>query len=545
MHLLISSGNEGGCFSVNNGEVKPLDGLRMTGMDLKPGVGFARSIHENCLVLRKQGDLSRVLIGASLKDIHDVLISDPWIYVAGTERNAIYRFNWDGTLDKTWRFATEPDAWHLNCLAEINGKIYFTAFGDFSVSRGYKEASRGRGFIQCLESGERVVSGLSQPHSLCVHDGKLYLANSETGEIFVFNEQFAFLGKIYIGGYLRGIAFSNGCLLVGINSSRNVQNTGDERAKIVAVDLSARTIRVVAEMPTLEIYSILSFASAYDLVSGLADLSHTSFAFLSEKLKGNTLSTSDIKPQMSDKFYAPPAPSIRQEPTPSLFLHLQKTAGTSITAAAARFYGPENVCSHGDFLGKSPDELARFAFVSGHFGFSFAKPLMKNRFSFTFLRSPIERVLSFYYFCRTRDPLEFPTYKIAQEHDLDSFLRLAQDNRVIRNRIWNGQTWRLCSGPGVPNASVDDLSPEKMLARAVANLDAFSFVGFTETFNEDVEVIMRGIGMPDSMRPGRENVTADRPLAKDHPRQTIRLIEEITELDQALYDAAWQRRRAE
>ncbi len=209
----------------------------------------------------------------------------------------------------------------------------------------------------------------------------------------------------------------------------------------------------------------------------------------------------------------------------------------------ARHYGRHNVCSHGDFVGKTPYELARYAFVSGHFGFDFAKSLMVGRYSFTFLRSPIERVLSFYYFCHTRDPQELPIYKIAQEHDLDSFLRLVHEHQVVRNSIWNGQTWRLSGGPGMPNVSADDLPPEQMLARSIENLDSFSFVGFTETFDDDVNVIMRGLRMPNALRPGRENVTHGRPLARDHSRQTIKLIEEMTELDQALYDAAWRRRR--
>ena len=35
---------------------------------------------------------------------------------------------------------------------------------------------------------------------------------------------------------------------------------------------------------------------------------------------------------------------------------------------------------------------------------------MDKRYSFIFLRNPIERVLSYYYFCKSRDPKEFEIY---------------------------------------------------------------------------------------------------------------------------------------
>ncbi len=528
---------------MTGGVVRPLDALRTTGMDVKAGQGFVRSVQEDCIVFKPAGLPPKVLAGEALRDIHDVLISGPWIYAVGTDRNAVYRFDQQGKLDKGWRFSAQPDAWHLNCLAEINGKIYFTAFGEFSSGRGYKEGSLEKGFIQCLETGERVASGLSQPHSICTHGGKVYVANSETGEIFVYDGQFVLLQKIQVGGYLRGIAFADGQLLVGVSHSRNMPVQQGGKAKVMAIDLASRQMRIAFEVPAREIYSILSFASAQDFVSGISDLSFSSFAYLAGRVTG------DVHSGIAPKTDAYAGTGARVQPVkrslvPALFMHTQKTAGTSITVAAARHYGPANICSHGDFVGKSPDEMARFAFVSGHFGFEFAKPLLAGRYSFTFLRSPVERVLSFYYYCRTRDPDEFPINKIAQEHDIDSFLQLVQENQHVRDRIWNSQTWRLSSGPGIPGASVDDHPPADMLARAIANLDAFSFIGFTETFNDDAEVIMRGIGLPNALRPGKLNVTPDRPLAKDHSRQTIQRIEAMTELDLALYEAALKRRRS-
>ncbi|MCH7920168.1 MAG: sulfotransferase family 2 domain-containing protein, partial [Planctomycetes bacterium] len=96
-----------------------------------------------------------------------------------------------------------------------------------------------------------------------------------------------------------------------------------------------------------------------------------------------------------------------------LFLHIQKTAGSSIVELARDHYD-KSVISHGDFGGHKPEDFQDVAFVSGHFGYEFARPLMSDRYSFTFLRDPVDRVLSFYYFCRRMDSNEFEIYSLAQ-----------------------------------------------------------------------------------------------------------------------------------
>lgn len=244
-------------------------------------------MQEDCIAFKLAGAEPKVLAGDALRDVHDVLIAGQWMYIVGTDRNAVYRLDQQGQLDRAWQFSKVPDSWHINCLAEINGKIYFSAFGEYLSGRGYKNGSREQGFIQCLQTGERVVSGLSQPHSLSVNDEKIYLANSETGDIFIFDQQFVPLEKIHVGGYLRGIAFADGQLLVGISNSRNVPNKGDSKAKIVAVDLASRRMRVAFEIPAREIYSIISFASAEDLVGAISDLSYVSFSYLAGRVTGD------------------------------------------------------------------------------------------------------------------------------------------------------------------------------------------------------------------------------------------------------------------
>jgi hypothetical protein len=235
-------------------------------------------------------------------------------------------------------------------------------------------------------------------------------------------------------------------------------------------------------------------------------------------------------------------PMSEKTPKPALFLHIQKTAGTSIVQLAAKYYGNTNVASHGDYVGKNPQDFIGVGFVSGHFGYNFAEQLMPGRYSFVFLRNPVERILSFYYFCRTRNPSELPIYRLAHKLTLEDFLAASTENELIKRRVWNSQVWRLASGPGPGSSRVDDMPMNDMLNRAMENIENFSYVGFTETFETDFQVIMRELNFPPNCLPLRENVTHGRATAADHPSSTIRMIENLTQLDCRLYDVFWQKR---
>jgi hypothetical protein len=94
--------------------------------------------------------------------------------------------------------------------------------------------------------------------------------------------------------------------------------------------------------------------------------------------------------------------SMPSELRSAVFLHIQKTAGTSVQEMARQAYGNDNVISHGDYERLGLEECKSIPFVSGHFGFAFAEALMPGRYSFTFLRNPFDRLVSLYRFCRTR-----------------------------------------------------------------------------------------------------------------------------------------------
>ncbi len=236
-------------------------------------------------------------------------------------------------------------------------------------------------------------------------------------------------------------------------------------------------------------------------------------------------------------------------PPPALFLHIQKTAGTALVDSLRTYYGASMI-THGDFIGHEPAEFRDVLFVSGHFGYDFARPLLPSRYAFTFLRDPVERVLSFYHFCRAQNSTEFSTYARARQLELAEFVEAVGQDALIRKNICNNQAWQLAHGYflrrgySVPDElEVGDVAPAEVLALAMAHLAEFAHVGLAETFVADQAVIMTALGLPPAPAAPAVNATPGRPRRGQLPRPTLELIREITGLDQAVYDFAVKSRR--
>jgi len=219
-------------------------------------------------------------------------------------------------------------------------------------------------------------------------------------------------------------------------------------------------------------------------------------------------------------------------------MHTQKTAGTTMTEAVRRHYRNDMI-SHGDYLKRDTASLKKTRFISGHFGFEYSRQFMDGRYSFTFLRDPVERILSLYYFSRTRNPAEYPIYRAAHELDLAGYLRAGFDREDIKTYLWNQQAWQLACGWNDPQQrQISNFTDEQILEGAKAHLTEFHYIGFAESFAADSKAILANLNVParESLVPA--NVTTRRPHRNDLPAATIRLAEDLTCLDAALYEHA-------
>src|SRR5919106_4488854 len=133
---------------------------------------------------------------------------------------------------------------------------------------------------------------------------------------------------------------------------------------------------------------------------------------------------------------------------PLYFLHIPKTAGSTISHYLESHFRPDEVCPAGTwaaFLALPPEHLGRYRFFRGHFDASLLDLLPRRPAVVTMLRDPVERAVSEWMFMR-RD----------QSHPLhDWFMREGPDfGKWIEKSMANRQARSLATGS--PPANLPD-----------------------------------------------------------------------------------------
>lgn len=86
-----------------------------------------------------------------------------------------------------------------------------------------------------------------------------------------------------------------------------------------------------------------------------------------------------------------------------IFLHIPKTAGQSVHAALVDAFGEDVVCParvNDQLWRMSINEINRYQVFSGHLDWSLLDCLKGEKYTFTILREPMDRILSFFFFLR-------------------------------------------------------------------------------------------------------------------------------------------------
>ncbi|WP_434604857.1 glycoside hydrolase family 99-like domain-containing protein [Pseudomonas sp. R1-7] len=270
-NLFVSSPNGGGLFFLDSGVVFRLDGLSTVGLNLASN-SFLRAIQPDALWVCDEQTLVLDKTAVDLADIHDVLEYDDHYYVVGTTYNEVIKFKKDGSEVERWRAPGEDDSKHLNCLAIWNNRVVYSAFGEFAEHRGYKGKSAGQGVVKDLETGETLITGLSQPHSLVQYRDNLLVANSEMKEICEYSESGVLIRSKYLKGYTRGICLSGNVIYVGLSRSRNIDSLSVNTATVLALDAETWEELDRVAIPADEIYSVVSINNHKRLISTLVSL---------------------------------------------------------------------------------------------------------------------------------------------------------------------------------------------------------------------------------------------------------------------------------
>ncbi len=167
-------------------------------------------------------------------DIHDIAVDgDGRPLFVNTAHSCLALPCPDGGFDAVWRppFISElkaEDRCHLNGLAMgADGRpAYVTAFGRADVMEGWRDHRLSGGLVIDVASGETVCAGLSMPHSPRLHDGRLWLLNSGTGELgTVDRDSGRFEPVCFCPGYARGLSFLGKWAVIGLSRPRRGNST--------------------------------------------------------------------------------------------------------------------------------------------------------------------------------------------------------------------------------------------------------------------------------------------------------------------------------
>jgi hypothetical protein len=274
-NLLVSAPNDGGLYLVHQGRISLLDCLDTTGLFCIENKVF-RGVQPNELYIYGASPLHITNEHVRFDDIHDVYCDEEYIYLVGTSGNEIIKLTHGGAEVQRWVFPGEKDSWHINCLTNWNGRIVFSAFGDFRDHREYKGKTKSSGFVQDLLSGDRLISGLSQPHSLVNVGENLLLANSENMELLEFSRTGELLRSKQLDGFTRGICLKNNTIYVGLSRSRNIVLDGLVAATVVELSYDTLHERARVQLPFNEIYNIQSIDNQDNVIQAISDIASVS-----------------------------------------------------------------------------------------------------------------------------------------------------------------------------------------------------------------------------------------------------------------------------
>ena len=231
--------------------------------------------------------------------------------------------------------------------------------------------------------------------------------------------------------------------------------------------------------------------------------------------------------------------TMTETPPTTIFVHILKTAGTTLNAIIERHFPPQRtfatfpVRHHPDgsidgFMQLTEQEKAQIDVLYGHMSYGLHAHLPRPARYLTILRNPVDRVISRYYHIY-RDPHSQLHDEIASgAMDLEKFvIHMAEAGEMdnLQTRMIAGNWQERGYGP----------CDEEMLAVAKRNLrDHFEVVGLTERFDESCLLIQRAFGWPE-MYYTKRNVGRKRPRKADIPAASLHTVAKYNQMDIELY----------
>jgi hypothetical protein len=193
------------------------------------------------------------------------------------------------------------------------------------------------------------------------------------------------------------------------------------------------------------------------------------------------------------------------------FLHIQKTAGTSLQQMLREGWPKAKIYTeHADTLHmRSPGELSTYSMYCGHFNHDSLRYIPRDNLAvFAFLREPKKRLVSLYYFLRAHEP-DHETYSSgharAGTHCIESFFK--HEDTIRESGFWNHMTWAIMGArqwlvwrnalSGMPSKEKRVQYIESEARPAIeARMSSLWFIGIQEDFDRSVSLLFDSLQLP-------------------------------------------------
>jgi hypothetical protein len=160
--------------------------------------------------------------------------------------------------------------------------------------------------------------------------------------------------------------------------------------------------------------------------------------------------------------------------------------------------------------------------------FDHIKNFFKDRYSIVFLRDPVERFISQYYFYKNdAESVHDEAVLNARKLDLEAYLDLYRKQKL--GDVCNRQTWQLSGSFNMGDSSED------LLQLAEENLSAINFIGIQEYFVDSVDLLCLDCNWPYQSEIPSVNVTTAKKNRFDITEKILQIIQELNHLDIELY----------
>ncbi len=245
--------------------------------------------------------------------------------------------------------------------------------------------------------------------------------------------------------------------------------------------------------------------------------------------------------------------------TQTYFLHIPKTAGTSLRSVVEEQFPKDQVAPFSymhelaDVVKRDKNELINYSLFAGHLGHTLISLLPQSPRVITMIREPVSRTISrFKNLMRNRVRKSVGHERFLDpEATIDDFLSFPPTRRLITNF----QVRNLALDFDLTKMYYDDdgqeilpkqakllsytktaMSDDELLTKAKQRLASFDFVGVTDRFADSMKLLLGTFGWKTTMDVPHLNALPDPTLSEQTlSRDTMDKIKAYTELDAELY----------